>query len=134
MFARIKFREFFDNFKFQGPKNSFYGSLWWFLKIAQYYGHLPFEISSKGDETKVRVTWKSTMRYWTIFSFFALFAIYSHLTSKRHHERNKFAANVNSIQIIAVSITSIVGAINSFLRRRGYVEVKSISLSTKISH
>lgn len=123
-----KFREFFSSLKFYGSKNCFYGSIWWFMKIMQYMGQLPIGMSSKVNETKVLVSRRTILIYWSWFAFFAAFAIYSHINLKfgLHHNSDPFARRVGLLQIIAISATSVVGAINMYALRNEFIKVKTL--------
>lgn len=120
-----KVREFVSCFEFHGSKNCFFGSIWWFMKILQFMGQLPIEITSRVNETKVQVTRQAVLIYCSVMSFFTVFAIYSHLDLKHGlHYHDPFARRVGLFQVIAVSITSLIGAINTFVMREKFVKVK----------
>lgn len=120
-----KLRKFSEIFRYVGPKNSFYSSIWWCLRLTQFLGQLPVEISSKPNEVKVNATRKSKIYFCLLLVTSTSIVCYSHLSIKLDHlqHKNPVIVNVAFFQIRSISLTAIVGALNILIMRRDLVKV-----------
>lgn len=120
-----KYRQLFDNYKFEGDKNSFYGCIWMYSKVLHTLGHFPFKVFITNDKVDFNECNASLAHFMIIFILSAFYVGYSHFAMKHnlHHMKHSMIARVSMFQIMAVTFTGVIGAFNSIFMRKNMIKV-----------
>lgn len=112
-----------ESFKFYGPEDSFYGSVWWYFKSGQVMGHFPVKLSSTSRGIEAKTTFLSSAYYLTLLSLCTTFVVYAHLNMNHDHlhHTHTIILRVAFFQVAAISVTALIGSINSFVMRHNLV-------------
>lgn len=112
-------RKCLQKYQYNGPENSFLASIWWYLRISQVLGHIPLRLSSTKHECKIRDSKFISTYYLALFIMLAILTVYSHLTMPHdhHNHRNPMIHHMAIFQLVVISITAAIGAINTFVMR-----------------
>lgn len=124
MAAKPKFSNVLERRKFNAQEDSFFATIWWYSKGSQVFGQTAVKISS--TKTKAKESKHLTAYFLVVSTLSAVFIIYSHLNMKHdhHNHKNPMIMRVAYSQIIVVTLTAAIGAINSFVQRQNFIKVK----------
>lgn len=112
-------------FRYVGPKNSYYSSIWYCLRICQFLGQLPIEVSSTPDKVNVSASKKSKIYFCLLLIVSTSYVCFAHLYMSHDHlkHKNPVIVSVAFFQIRSISLTAIIGAFNILIMRKDLVKV-----------
>lgn len=125
MDVKRQFCKIWESLKFRGPSNTFFTSIWWYMKIGLISGQTPLKLVSHGTLIEVRQTNFALIYFLSLFVVNASLVVYSHLTMSHDHTvgKNPVILRVTYLQIISISVTAVVGLVNTFLMRKNAAKV-----------
>lgn len=123
MVASNKCLRLFPKLDFQGPRDSFFGSIWWHSKLLQYLGLIPLNLTSTENSIEVK---ENKTYFLKVFIANAIFVSYSYIHMKHDHlkQKNPVMLHITNWLLVTISSTAVVGTINIFMKREEFRMVR----------
>lgn len=88
-------------------------------------GHFPFKVSITNDKVDFNECDASVAHCMIIFALSALYVGFAHFSMQHHlhHLKNSVIVRVSLFQILAVTVTGVIGVFNSLCQRKNIVKV-----------
>jgi hypothetical protein len=125
MEVKTKFAQILSRFKFDGPANTFFASIWLYMKIGLVFGQTPIKMTSNECHSKIHESKFTTVYFLVVFATNVSLVVHAHLNMNYQQFKieNPVVLRVTFMQIIAISITAGIGVINTFVMRKKTIRV-----------
>lgn len=121
-FTVIK-RKYLESVTFDGPRNSFVGSIWCYFLMCRAFSFAPLQITCENGKISIKKS-----NFWLIYSkvvmaICSIFIIYSHFCVEHEHKGHPLIIKVTYFQLVTMSLTALIGIINLLTKCDDYAKV-----------